>query len=45
MLRHLRGHVIVLWDNARIHRGEEVKKLRAIPRLIRGFIRHSELLL
>lgn len=28
LLRHLRGHVFVPWDNAGIHRGEEVKKLR-----------------
>jgi transposase len=28
LLRHLRGHVFLLWDNAGIHRGVEVKTLR-----------------
>jgi hypothetical protein len=28
LLRHLRGHVFVLWDNAGIHRGEEVRRMR-----------------
>lgn len=27
VLRHLRGHVIVIWDNARIHRGQPVRDL------------------
>jgi putative transposase len=27
LLRHLRGHVIVIWDNASIHRGVPVRKL------------------
>lgn len=27
LLRHLRGHVVVLLDNARIHRGCEVRRL------------------
>ena len=28
LLRHLRGHVFLLWDNVVIHRGEEVKRVR-----------------
>jgi hypothetical protein len=27
LLRHLRGHVIVLWDNSNTHRGEPVRRL------------------
>jgi transposase len=27
LLRHLRGHVIVLWDNGRPHKGEPVREL------------------
>ena len=27
LLRHLRGHVIVIWDNARIHRCQPVRDL------------------
>lgn len=27
LLRHLRGHVIVIWDNASIHRGAPVRAL------------------
>lgn len=34
LLRHLRGAVIVLWDNGRIHRGPLLRDLgRAFPRL------------
>ncbi len=34
LLRHLRGAVIVLWDNGRIHRGPLIRDLcRAFPRL------------
>jgi transposase len=34
LLRHLPGHVIVLWDNGQIHKGEAVRLLRARhPRL------------
>ena len=34
LLRHLRGPVIVLWDNSRIHKGPPVRELRdALPRL------------
>jgi transposase len=27
LLRHLRGHVIVIWDNATIHRGAPVREM------------------
>ena len=27
LLRHLPGHVIVLWDNGQIHKGEEIRRL------------------
>ena len=34
LLRHLRGQVIVLWDGGPIHKGPEVRRLRArCPRL------------
>jgi transposase len=34
LLRHLRGAVIVLWDNGRIHRGPLIRELcRRVPRL------------
>lgn len=34
LLRHLRGHVIVLWDNANIHGGEAIRRLCSrVPRL------------
>jgi transposase len=34
LLRHLRGHVIVLWDGAKIHRGDPIATLcRRYPRL------------
>lgn len=34
LLRHLRGHVIVLWDGGPIHKGPDVRALRArCPRL------------
>jgi transposase len=34
LLRHLRGFVIVMWDNATIHRGEPIKTVcRRYPRL------------
>ena len=34
LLRHLRGAVIVLWDNGRIHKGPPIQDLRrAFPRL------------
>jgi transposase len=34
LLRHLRGPVIVLWDNGRIHKGDAIRQLcRAAPRL------------
>ena len=34
LLRQLRGHVILLWDRARIHRGRAVEAVRqAYPRL------------
>ena len=34
LLKHLRGHVIVLWDNARPHKGDPIRELcRCFPRL------------
>jgi transposase len=34
LLRHLRGHVIVIWDNLNTHGGEPVRELcRRFPRL------------
>jgi transposase len=34
LLRHLRGHVIVLWDNASIHKGDRIREMcRRFPRL------------
>jgi transposase len=34
LLRHLRGHVIVIWDNASIHKGEPIREIcRRYPRL------------
>lgn len=34
LLRHLRGHVIVLWDNAAIHKGQRMRDLcRQLRRL------------
>jgi putative transposase len=34
LLRHLRGKVIVIWDNGNMHRGEPIREvLRAFPRL------------
>lgn len=34
LLRHLRGHVIVLWDNGKPHKGEPIRALcRRFPRL------------
>jgi transposase len=34
LLRHLRGPVVVLWDNGRIHRGQVIRDFcRAFPRL------------
>jgi transposase len=34
LLRHLRGHVIVLWDNGRIHKGDPLRDLCGrFPRL------------
>ena len=34
LLRHLRGHVIVLWDGGRIHRGDPIRDFcRQFPRL------------
>ena len=34
LLRHLRGHVIVLWDQGRIHKGEPIRVFcRQFPRL------------
>lgn len=34
LLRHLRGHVIIVWDNGRIHGGEPIRELcRHYPRL------------
>ena len=34
LLRHLRGHVILLWDGARIHKGPVIKTVQdAYPRL------------
>lgn len=39
LLRHLRGHVIVLWDNASIHKGERIRALcRRFPRLQLEFL-------
>jgi transposase len=29
LLRHLRGHVIVIWDNATIHKGDAIRALQA----------------
>jgi len=38
LLCHLRGHVILLWDNGRIHKGPHIAKLREdYPRLIMEF--------
>jgi len=28
LLRHLRGHVVVVWDGGSIHKGDEVERLR-----------------
>jgi transposase len=34
LLKHLRGHLIVVWDNGRPHKGEPLRKLcRRYPRL------------
>jgi transposase len=34
LLRHLPGHVIVLWDNASIHKGDRIREIcRRFPRL------------
>jgi transposase len=34
LLRHLRGPVIVVWDNGKIHRGDPIRALcRRVPRL------------
>jgi hypothetical protein len=34
LLRHLRGHVILLWDRSRIHRGRAIEAVcQAYPRL------------
>lgn len=34
LLRHLRGHVVLIWDNLRVHKGKLVKKLcHRVPRL------------
>jgi transposase len=34
LLRHLRGHVIVIWDNLNTHKGEPIRDLcRRYPRL------------
>jgi putative transposase len=34
LLRHLRGPVIVIWDNASIHKGERIREIcRQFPRL------------
>lgn len=34
LLKHLRGHVVVLWDNLRVHGGEQIRRLCArFPRL------------
>lgn len=34
LLRHLRGHVIVVWDNLNTHRGKPIRELcRRFPRL------------
>ena len=34
LLRHLRGHVIVLWDKGRIHKGDPIGDFcRKFPRL------------
>jgi transposase len=34
LLRHLRGHVIVLWDRGRIHQGDPIRDVcRQFPRL------------
>jgi transposase len=34
LLRHLRGHVFVVWDNASIHKGERIREIcHQFPRL------------
>ena len=34
LLRHLRGHVVVIWDNSKTHAGEPVREMcRRFPRL------------
>jgi transposase len=34
LMRHIRGHLVVLWDNAHIHKGEELRSfLSKNPRL------------
>jgi transposase len=34
LLRHLRGHIIVIWDNARPHKGDPIRRLcRRVRRL------------
>lgn len=34
LLRHLRGHVVLIWDNLGVHKGKAVQRLhRRVPRL------------
>jgi transposase len=34
LLKHLRGHVIAIWDNGKIHKGEPIREMcRRFPRL------------
>lgn len=35
LLRHLRGPLIVLWDNGQIHKGESIREFRALHRRVR----------
>lgn len=39
LLRHLPGHIILLWDNASIHKGERIRELcRKFPGLHLEFL-------
>ena len=39
LLRHLRGHVILIWDNASIHKGDRIREIcHRFPRLHLEFL-------
>jgi transposase len=34
LLRHLRGHVVIVWDNGTIHKGDAIREIQSLyPRL------------